>query len=525
MARASRLPCLQIYWAVLGRTVTASINRANSHFQRILGAQGINAQVKEIERGLSALRGGLGAAIRGFAAKSGSTASPFDRRRSRMLQFWSLMVLATTVPWAVYSFRRGAAFLALVECCLALSALITLMLVRAQRLRTASFLFAASAVLGVAGVALIVDIPSPGYPRTVHLYLIPTCIASIFLLQNEKFAVRIGLSVLILAAFCFLGLYSLDLGIVTLSDLSGQRTAAFVNTISAAVAVFFITSVMLADAKATLRSESDFARAVIEGELQCYLQPQCLADGTIVGAEALMRWLHPQRGFVSPAEFIPIAERSGLITQAGQRILEDVCGAMLRWQDIEALNNISVSVNISRTQLKPASVAQLVETVPRSISSRGLLKFELTESIFVDEFAVTCELLKKIRAHGICISLDDFGTGFSSLSYLRELPLDDLKLDQSFVRHLPEDHKSVKIARGILNLGRDLGFDVIAEGVENRSQLETLRGMGCTRFQGFLFYRPMPLQEFEGLLRENSLHLPPPSSANDASGTVVARHL
>lgn len=505
--------------------MTPSISRETSHFQRLLGAQGINAQVEEIERGLSALRGGLGIAIRDFAAKSEATASPFDRRRSRMLRLWSLMILVTTVPWAVYLFRKDAVLLASLECCLALSGLVMLMLVRAQRLRTASFLFATGAVLGVAGVALMADIPSPGYPRTVHLYLIPTCIASIFLLQNEKYKVQLGISVLILAVFCFLGLYPLDLGLPIFSDLPGQRTAAFVNTISAAVAVFVLVSVMLANSKETLGSESDFARAVIEGEIQVYLQPQCLADGTIIGAEALMRWLHPRRGLVSPAEFIPIAERSGLITQAGQRILEDVCSAMLRWQAIEALNNISVSVNVSRLQLKPASVAQLVETVPRSLSSQGLIKFELTESVFVDDFVVTCELLKKIRARGIRISLDDFGTGFSSLSYLRELPLDDLKLDQSFVRHLPADHRSVKIARGILNLGRDLGFDVIAEGVETQAQLETLRGMGCTRFQGFLFHRPMPLQEFEDLFRENAAHLPPPRSAHDAAGTAVALHL
>jgi EAL domain-containing protein (putative c-di-GMP-specific phosphodiesterase class I) len=254
------------------------------------------------------------------------------------------------------------------------------------------------------------------------------------------------------------------------------------------------------------------------------LQPQRLADGTIVGAEALMRWRHPERGFVSPADFIPIAERSGLINQVGQGILENVCNAMLRWQDIEALNNIPVSVNISRVQLKPASVAQLVEAVPKTLSNQGLIKFELTEPIFVDDFADTCELLATIRARGICISLDDFGTGFSSLGYLRQLPLDDLKLDQSFVRHLPADQKSVKIARGILNLGRDLGFDVIAEGVENRSQLESLKDMGCTRFQGFLFHRPMSLPEFERLVQSNVACRPPLPDANDTPEPALALH-
>jgi EAL domain-containing protein (putative c-di-GMP-specific phosphodiesterase class I) len=481
-------------------------------------------QMKAIQRGLTASRLRMRTATRGLDDKDAPTASPFDRRRSRMLRLWSFMLLATTVPWAGYLLRRDALLLASLECSLAFCALAMLMLVRLHLLRAASFVFVTSAVLGVVGVALMVDIPSPGFPRTVHLYLIPTCIANIFLLQNEKPAVRVGLSVLILAMFCILGLYPLDLGLTELTDLSGQHVAAFVNTLSAALAVFVVMSVMLEEAKETLKSEADFARAIIEGEIQAYLQPQCLADGTIVGAEALMRWRHPERGFISPADFIPIAERSGLINQAGQRVLDDVCNVMLRWQHIEALKNIPVSVNISRVQLKPATVAQLVEAVPRSLSSRGLIKFELTESIFVDNFAATCELLTDIRARGICISLDDFGTGFSSLGYLRQLPLDDLKLDQSFVRHLPADHKSVKIARGILNLGRDLGFDVIAEGVENRSQLESLKDMGCTRFQGFLFHRPMPLLEFEGLILKNILHREPPPRANDATEQALALH-
>jgi EAL domain-containing protein (putative c-di-GMP-specific phosphodiesterase class I) len=234
------------------------------------------------------------------------------------------------------------------------------------------------------------------------------------------------------------------------------------------------------------------------------LQPQCEADGRIVGAEALMRWRHAERGFVAPSDFIPVAERSGLIIPAGQRVLDDVCRAMLRWQQIDALRDIAVSVNVSRVQLTPGTpVARLVDAVPASLSNRGLIKFELTESMFVEDFDATCQLLEGIRARGIRISLDDFGTGFSSLSYLRRLPLDDLKLDQSFVRQLPADRTTEKIARSIVGLGHDLGLDVIAEGVENPSQLQALQAMGCTCFQGFLFSRPVTLQEFERLVLED----------------------
>jgi EAL domain-containing protein (putative c-di-GMP-specific phosphodiesterase class I) len=448
---------------------------------------------------------GLGDFLRRFNSKGGSVTPVFDRRRTRMLRLCSTMILLTAIPWAAYLFRKDEVWPAALEVYLIVTALAMLVLAHLRLLRLASLLFTFAGMLSVCGLALTVDVPSPEVPRTIHLFFIPICIANVFLSQNESRSIRYGVPILILAMFCFLGLYPSNMGLTSFADEPARQVAAWINVSFTAIGVFAVLFVMLEEAKESRRFEADFARAIIEGDIQAYLQPQCLADGHIVGAEALMRWRHAERGFVPPGDFIPVAERSGLIIPAGQRVLEDVCKAMLRWQKSEALRDIAVSVNVSRVQLTPGTpVARLVDAVPASLASRGLIKFELTESMFVEDFDATCKLLEGIRARGIRISLDDFGTGFSSLSYLRRLPLDDLKLDQSFVRQLPADQTTEKIARSIVSLGHDLNLDVIAEGVENQAQLEALQNMGCTCFQGFLFSRPVTLQEFERLVLDDA---------------------
>jgi EAL domain-containing protein (putative c-di-GMP-specific phosphodiesterase class I) len=466
---------------------------------------------------------GLGELLRRFNAKGDSAMPVFDRRRTRMLRLCSTMILFTAVPWAAYLFLKAEFWPASLEVYLIVTAVAMLLLAKLRLLRLASLLFTLAAILSVCGLALTVDVPSPGVPRTIHLLFIPICIANVFLSQNEGRTIRYGLPILILLMFCFLGLYPSNLGLTSFADEPARQIAARVNISFTAIAVFAVLFVMLEEAKESRRFEADFARAIIEGDIQAYLQPQCLADGRIVGAEALMRWRHAERGFVAPSDFIPVAERSGLIIPAGQRVLEDVCKAMLRWQQIEALRDIAVSVNVSRVQLTPGMpVSRLVDAVPASLASRGLIKFELTESMFVDDFDATCKLLEGIRARGIRISLDDFGTGFSSLSYLRQLPLDDLKLDQSFVRQLPADRKTAKIAGLIVGLGHELEMDVIAEGVENRSQLDALLEMGCTRFQGYFFSRAVTLPDFERLVLEGARRQRPASDTNGDPSLVPA---
>jgi len=442
-----------------------------------------------------------------FNASGGAVTPQFDLRRGRVLQLCSAVILLTAIPWAPYLLRKNELWPALLELCLIASAFFILLLEHVKLLRLGSLLLIVTGVLSVCGLALMVDVPSTAVPRTIHLFFIPICIANTFLFQNERHSIRYGTSVLILAIFCFLALSPSNLGMTPFLDEPARHVAAWLNVCFTAFAVFALLLVMLQDAKESDPLETEFARAIIEGDIQAYLQPQCMADGRIVGAEALMRWRHAERGFVSPDDFMPVAERSGLINAAGQRVLEDICKSMLRWQEYEALRDIPISINVSPAQLTSDKVvARLVDAVPPLLLKRGLIKFELSESMFGEALDATGKLLEGLRTTGIPISLDNVGTGVLSLNYPRPLPLDDLKLDQSFVRPLPADRKAEEIARSIVTLGHSLGLSVIAEGVENRSQLDALQRMGCTCFQGFFFGRPVCLHDFERQVLHDAWH-------------------
>jgi EAL domain-containing protein (putative c-di-GMP-specific phosphodiesterase class I) len=267
-----------------------------------------------------------------------------------------------------------------------------------------------------------------------------------------------------------------------------------------ALLTYACTVTMLRDARQASALELDFARGIAAGEIEPFFQAQCNAQGELIGAEVLMRWRHPRRGLVAPAEFVPIAEATGLIEPAGQRLLEQVCRLQMGWQDGGPLHGVPLSINVSTHQLQSESATErLIATVPEALARAGLVKFELTESAYAEHFDQLRERMLRMRERGIRLALDDFGTGFSSLSRLRGLPLDQLKVDQSFVHDLPDDTDACRIAVTIVHLGLDMGLEVVAEGVENVRQLDCLREMGCTGYQGHWFSRPVSATRFLAL--------------------------
>jgi len=219
--------------------------------------------------------------------------------------------------------------------------------------------------------------------------------------------------------------------------------------------------------------------------------------------EALVRWLHPRRGVVGPNDFIPLAEETRLIIPLGSWILETACRQLASWGTHPVLCGLSVAVNISVHQFQqPDFVDAVLSILQRTGANPRRLKLELTESMFlakIDETIAKMEALKKI---GIVFSLDDFGTGYSSLSYLKRLPLDQLKIDQSFVRDVVTNNSDASISRTVIALARNLGLEVIAEGVETVEQLHFLNGAGCTAYQGYYFSRPVTVEALERLLLE-----------------------
>ncbi|MCW8200133.1 EAL domain-containing protein [Verminephrobacter aporrectodeae subsp. tuberculatae] len=248
--------------------------------------------------------------------------------------------------------------------------------------------------------------------------------------------------------------------------------------------------------------EADLRRGLEQKEQLLYYQPVVDGKGHLQGAEALLRWNHPRRGIVSPAEFIPLAEQTGLILPLGHWVLETACAQLVTWSRSALTRPFFLSVNVSVRQFRqPDFVQQVLGTLDASGANPERLKLELTESLLLADVEDSIARMEQLRSHGVGFSLDDFGTGYSSLSYLKRLPLEQLKIDQSFVRDLQTNPNDAAIVRTILALADSLDLSVVAEGVETTGQFEFLHRHGCKAFQGYLFGRPMPCELLERTLR------------------------
>ncbi|MGE4503150.1 MAG: EAL domain-containing protein [Thiomicrospira sp.] len=250
--------------------------------------------------------------------------------------------------------------------------------------------------------------------------------------------------------------------------------------------------------------EHDLRKAVTEQQFTLYVQPQVNVVGQIIGAEALIRWQHPQRGLISPAEFIALAEETGLIIPMGTWVLQQACQTLVRWADDPLLRQLTLAVNVSARQFYQADfVEQTLQILQQTGANPMRLKLELTETLFVIGIEQVITKMRELKDKGVRFSLDDFGTGYSSLGYLKRLPLDQLKIDQSFVRDILEDSNDAAIAKMVLALSETLELRVIAEGVETQAQYQLLREMGCEYFQGYYFGHPMPITSFEQFCSKN----------------------
>lgn len=263
----------------------------------------------------------------------------------------------------------------------------------------------------------------------------------------------------------------------------------------------FFDPQMQANIKARATLEADLRRGLPEREFCLYFQPQVDSKGHITSAEVLVRWNHPEHGLLSPAVFIPLAEETGLIAPLGHWVLESACKQLAIWKDQPDKAHLSISVNVSAVQLRQPDFVQDVLTVLQQTQiNPERLKIEMTESLLLDNVEEVIAKMTALKAHGIGFALDDFGTGYSSLSYLKRLPLDQLKIDQSFVRDLLTDPNDATIARTIIALAESMGLSVIAEGVETQEQRDCLANEGCHAYQGYFFGKPLPLEAFEALL-------------------------
>ena len=249
--------------------------------------------------------------------------------------------------------------------------------------------------------------------------------------------------------------------------------------------------------------EVDLQVALAEQQFVLHLQPQCTCQGAMVGAEALLRWQHPRRGLVAPGQFIGVAEDSELIVPIGRWVLQTACALLARWEREPHLCNLSLSVNVSARQFRqPDFVEQVAQALQQTGARPHLLELELTESLVLEDVEGSIAKMHQLRTKGVRFAVDDFGTGYSSLAYLTRLPLHRLKIDQSFARNLGVRHTDDVIVQTILGMARNLELEVVAEGVETEAQRDFLARHGCDLYQGYLFGRPMPVDQLEALAQE-----------------------
>jgi EAL domain-containing protein (putative c-di-GMP-specific phosphodiesterase class I) len=255
--------------------------------------------------------------------------------------------------------------------------------------------------------------------------------------------------------------------------------------------------------QARRRLELDMRQALARREFQLHYQPQMQLDGDrLIGCEALIRWKHPERGAVSPLDFIPLAEEIGLIVPIGDWVIRQACRDAMHWPA-----HMAVAVNVSPAQFKSD---RLVETIMSALAGSGLparrLEVEITEGVLLQENEKTLRTLHRLRELGVRVSMDDFGTGYSSLSYLRSFPFDKIKIDRSFVKDLSSKPDGDAIIRAIAGLGKSLGMTTVAEGVETPEQMQRIREEGCTDVQGYLISRPIPADDLMTFLASYPPH-------------------
>jgi len=272
---------------------------------------------------------------------------------------------------------------------------------------------------------------------------------------------------------------------------------------------YFYSEELTETASKHIKLECGLRQALMQNQFQVYYQPKiCLKSGRILGAEALLRWLHPEDGFIPPQDFIPVAEESGLIKEIGQWILTQACKEAASWKQQE-LRFQHIAVNISGVQVQHA---EFVESVKAILASSGLpaalLELEVTENFLMEDAEASARLLGELRQLGISIAIDDFGTGYSSLAYLTRFPVNKLKIDRSFIGRACSDTHNAEISRAIISLGHTLNMEVVAEGIEFEQQLDFLKNEGCDEGQGYYFAKPLPHDEFVAFLKSHANGLP-----------------
>jgi EAL domain-containing protein (putative c-di-GMP-specific phosphodiesterase class I) len=427
------------------------------------------------------------------------TLAELHRGRVRVtLWIGAVLLMVLGLGWAVFFASKGAWSIVAMDIGMLLVGIAIAVLTAQKRTRVAFFLLVGSMFVVICAVSLVLDIPSEQAPRSTHHFLLVLALTSLLFLRDDRAILRFGITGICLAAFVILA----SSNVFLTSDFilpEGMRIwGTWVNNTFSAIGIYATTHVMVTDFAEHSSMEVDLRKGLVGGEFFLVYQPQVTADGRVTGAEALLRWRHPKLGLVPPDDFIPVAEQTGLILPLGSWVLGSSCAQLVAWSERPGMDHLTLSVNVSVHQFRQSDfVAQVLSVMERTGVKAHQLKLELTESSLVHDIDDIIVKMDALKALGVGFSLDDFGTGYSSLNYLKRLPLDQLKIDQSFVRDVLTDPQDAAIARMVIGLGDSLHFAVIAEGVETPGQRHFLIENGCRLFQGYLFSKPVPVEAFE----------------------------
>ncbi len=424
-----------------------------------------------------------------------------DRPSRRLILAYKLAALAIVVIalcWGAVFVTMQWWWLAAADLGLALVGAASWLLIHQGRLAVALIISQLAFLAFAVMFCMVFDVPSDTVPRVSHLYLLTLAMLGYINYLRKRSNVQLVVIGLCLAAFIAFASAKLSVPFAQPISDDFRLVGAWINVTFAVVMLCCCIHVVQVQFARTTTMARELQQALLNREFTLYYQPQVDCAGNTLGAEALLRWTSPKRGFVSPGDFIPMAEQAGLMTGIGGWVLAEACRTLADWAQDPARCNLTLSVNVSASQFHEIGFE---ETVFQEVASHRLdatkLKLELTESVMVADMEAVIAKMHRLRAAGIVISLDDFGTGYSSLDYLRRLPLNQLKMDRSFIQDVVENKRSASLARNILQLGRDLDIAVLAEGVETQEQFRFLLDNGCAEFQGFLFGRPVPRAEFE----------------------------
>jgi EAL domain-containing protein (putative c-di-GMP-specific phosphodiesterase class I) len=423
------------------------------------------------------------------------------RRALHILLATGTIMLLLGLGWSGFFLMRGAGPVIYAEVLLACLGGAVILTARREHVRLASWMAFGGLFVFLCVFAAVLDVQTEQVPRSTHLFLLVLAAGAHHVFRTEPPWARYGCVALFLLAFVFFAAMPQTTPGPYAMDDQMRQLGIWVNLLTVVISLLAVLHLQESDAAAHRALHRELRDGLASRRFELFYQPQIDAQGQIFGAEALLRWHHPKRGLVAPGEFVQAAEETGFILPLGQWVLATACEQLSQWQQQPGMAQLKLSINVSPMQLHQPDFVQLVlDALERSGVDHHRLTLELTESMLLHDTAGTIAKMHALQEAGVRLSLDDFGTGYSSLSYLRQMPFSELKIDRAFVAEIARDTQASSITRNLLQLGQDLGIDVIAEGIEQPEQHTVLRNQGCGYFQGYLFGRPMSVDDFEALV-------------------------